>query len=131
MVVLPYSFANCGFEHGPCGWIDEPQQFSVFRRDELRRKLLRLVRAFEDRFEGRSFVRAGDHEEYQSSAVYDGRGHGDAVGVKLADPIAHHEATIIVQSLGAGEEGKCVALVAHAEEDEIEARALTGGKLEL
>src|SRR5262249_39644885 len=76
-------------------------------------------------------VRTGNHKQDESCVVDDWRGHGDAVRKDFADPVAHHEAAIIPQSLGAGKEGKRVAFAAHAEKDKVEARALAGGEAEL
>ena len=91
---------------------------------QLRRQLLRLVRSFQDRFQRRRLVRAGHHEHDQRRVVRHRSRHRDALGVKLAHPVAHHQASIIVQRLGSREERKCMALVAHADQEKIEARKL-------
>ena len=81
-------------------------------------------------FRAQGFVGLGDHEYRERRIVRDGRGDGHTFSVQLADPVWQHEATIIVKSLGAGEERKHVAFIAHANEDDVEARELAGRELE-
>ena len=86
--------------------------------------------SFQHGFQGQSLVGLGDHENDERRIAGDRRGRGDARGEELANPVGHHQASIIVQSLGPGEEGKRVALIAHAQKQNVEARELPIGEFE-
>src|SRR5580693_7137207 len=108
------------------GGVDEPHNFAVRWLQELRRKLRRLVWAFEHALERERFVGLRDHENHEAGVVGDGSGHGHAPCIKLADPVRFHEPATVLKRFGAGEKRKHVAFVAHADQSDVETRKLTG-----
>jgi len=75
------------------------------------------------------FVGFRDHEDYRCGVVGYRSRHSDALGVKLADPVAHPPSVHYRAEPWFQEEGKRVAFVAHANEEEVEAGQLAGPSL--
>ena len=73
---------------------------------------------------------AFDEEGDFPALVDDGPGEGDAPGVFLRDVVGDDEVGEVVEALGVGEERGGVAVVAHAEEDEVEGRGFGAFELE-
>src|SRR5208337_165058 len=115
--------ANSGCEQCSCGLVHQPKQLAVRRLNQLRRKLLRLIGSFQNRFQGRSLVSASDQKNYPVRLVDGGSGERDALRIEFSYPVANHNAIgRSVQSFRAREERKGVAFITHAEQDQIEAR---------
>ncbi len=67
---------------------------------------------------------AFDEEGDFAGLVDDGPGEGDAPGVLLRDVVGDDDAGDLVEAFGVGEERGGVAVVAHAEQDEVEGGGL-------
>ena len=74
----------------------------------------------EGSLDGIGLVRAGGEDGDLAGAVERRQGQGDAVGVQVGDPVGGYESLTLFQRRGAGEEGGGVAVVADAEEGEVQ-----------
>src|SRR5208283_5267083 len=84
--------ANSGCEQCSCGLVHQPKQLAMRRLNQLRRKLLRLVGSFQNRFQGRSLVCASDQKKYLVRLVNGGSCERDALRTKLPYPVANRNA---------------------------------------
>ena len=73
---------------------------------------------------------AFDEEGYFPALVDDGPGERDAPGVLLGDVVGDDDVGEVVEGFGVGEERGGVAVVAHAEEDEVEGGGFGAFELE-
>src|SRR6267142_3273503 len=99
--------------------------------DQLRRQLLRFVRSLQYALQRRRLICASNHENHLRRVVHGRRGQRNALSVKLADPVAHHQPAIIPQSLCSRKEGKRVAFVSHAEKYKVKGWSLAIGQMKV
>jgi len=102
--------------------IQNQSEYTACGPDELRGETFDIFGAEEDFFETGGFVGSADEEEDFSGVVDNGPGEGDAPGVLLWNLVGDDEAADFVDGFGVREERGGVAVVAHAEGDDIEAR---------
>ncbi len=105
--------------------VQHPEQLSVGRSHSLRRKW-RIVAAFENLMQHVGLVGARGHEHNFGSVIEHRKGEGDAMRVELCDPVGDDQPRLLVQRSRARKERSSVSIRTHAEQDQIEARKLSG-----
>src|SRR5215813_13002287 len=128
---VPSLLANAYRKHFSRVAVDEPEGLAAQGLNELSGKLLGFIGTFENGFERGRLIRLGDQEHHLSSVISGGGGQRDALCVKLTDPIVDDDAARFAQRLGARKEREGVALVAHAEQQQVEAGILAVLQVEI
>src|SRR4051812_23564666 len=85
-----------------------------------------IALAFEHRAQRLGLVVAGGEEDDEPRGVEHRRRQRDAKGALRLDPRRHHPTLALVHGLAAWKQRRGVRVLAEAEQDEIEARPLSG-----
>src|SRR6266851_5804955 len=109
------------------GAVEQPHQAAVGRVDQLRRQLVGLVRALENRLERGRLVFTADDEHHTRRVIQYRWGERDSVGEQLADPVGNDQAAILCERARAWKERGGVPFRTESKQDQVEPRHLAFG----
>src|SRR6266478_579820 len=104
------------------GLVENPGDFAVVRIDDLGGNLVGIARRLEDVLHRGRFALPCDQEHYALSVVDHRRRNSKTISRLGIDLNGNHHALRLVQGRIAGKQRRSMAIVAEAEQDQIEAR---------
>src|ERR1700738_621308 len=106
------------------GLIQKQSEYTACGPDELTGEALGIARSHEDFANALRLVFSGNEKEDGPGVIDHRPGEGDAPGIELRHVVGGDQAAHLVDGRGVGKERGAVAIRAHAEGDEVKARAL-------